>query len=137
MAVLLRDLLEEIGAAISHANLEVERAALGQYIASGYAQSNNNGEEAYTPLTFNMALQDGREVHRIPVTALVHNNTMRLDRVDVTLRFKMFDRNGEVLVECAPAGAKDGTLDEMKLRYRNSVPPEGISKVTDGHLKKI
>ncbi len=137
MAVLLKELLEEIGSAVSNANYELERAALWQYITQGYGENKSNGEEPYTPLTFNMALQDGGEIRKIPVSALLHNTTMRLDRVDITLRFKMFDQNGEVMVECAPSGIKNETLDEMQLRFRNSAPTEGISKVTDHYLKKI
>ena len=137
MAVLLRELLEEIGSAVNNANSELERAALWQYITQGYVENKSNGEEPYTPLTFNMALQDGGEIRKIPVSALIHNTTMRLERVDMTLRFKMFDKNGEVMVECGPLGMKNETLDEMKLRFKNSVPTEGISKVTDNYLKKI
>lgn len=139
MAVLLKELLGEISSAINNANYELEKAALRQYIAQGYEETQNNviQGQSYTPLTFNMALQDGSEIHKIPVSALVHNTTMRLDKVDLTLRFKMFDQGGEVMVECAPAGKDDNTLDEMTLRFRNSVSPEGISKITDEYLKKL
>lgn len=84
-----------------------------------------------------MPLQDGGEIHKIPVSALVHNTTIRLNKVDLTLRFRMFDQDGEGMVECAPAGKDDNTLDEMTLRFRNSASPEGISKITDEYLKKL
>lgn len=139
MAVLLKELLGEISSAITNANYEMEKAALQQYITQGYEETQNKAiqGQSYIPITFNMALQDGMEIHKIPVSALIHNTTMRLDKVDVTLRFKMFDQNGDIMVECVPAGRDDQTLDEMTLRFRNSVSPEGISKITDEYLKKL
>ncbi len=136
MAVLLKELMGEIGSAVSNANFDVEGAALWQYMTRGYAENESNGKEPYIPMIYNVVLNDGREIS-VPVSALVHNTTMRLDQVDVTLRCKLFDKEGEVLVECAPTNIKNEALDEMTFRFRNSVPPEGISKLTDEYLKKM
>lgn len=139
MTILLKELLEEISSAISSANYIMEETALEQYIAQGYKKNdaNNGSGDCYTPLTLNIALQDGSETRRIPISALVHNTTMRLEQVDMKLKFNMYEQESGIMVSCMPAGAQDNTLNEMTLQFRNTASPEGIAKITDNHMKKI
>lgn len=139
MAILLNELLKEISSAISSANYIMEETALDQYMAQGYQKekTDNGLEDCYSPLTFNIALQDGTETRRIPIAALVHNTTMRLEQVDMKLKFNMYEQDGGIMVSCMPAGAQDTTLDEMTLQFKNTASPEGIAKITDNHIKKI
>lgn len=139
MAILLNKLLEEIGGAICSANYIMEETALEQYMIQGYKKEASVGgaEDCYTPLTFNMALQDGGETHKIPISALVHNTTMRLEQVDMKLKFNMFEQDGGIMVSCMPVNAQDTTLDEMTLQFRNTVSSEGIARITDSHIKTM
>lgn len=93
--------------------------------------------DCYKPLILNIALQDDSEICKIPVSALVHNTTMRLEQVDMKQKFYMLEQSGEIMVSCMPAGAQDSTLDEITLQLKNTASPERIAKITDNHIKKI
>ncbi len=133
MAVLLSDLLESISTAVNNANSALEEVALAQYIERGYERQS----EAYKPLTFSLSMRDGNEVRHIPLSALVHNTSMRLETVDVKLKLKIYEQDGKMMADCKPSGADDRVIDEMNLQFRNASPVEGIAKITDNHLKEL
>ena len=141
MAILLDDLLCEISNAICNANNIMEGTALNQYVEQGYERAltaNNNTEsDSYVPLTFNLALRQEQEIRKIPIAALMHNTTMRLEQVDIKLKFKMYEQDGNIMVDCMPHNSSNESLDEMTLQFKNSVSSEGISKITDSQMKHI
>lgn len=140
MAILLSDLLEKIGVSIDNANVVMEQTALEQYVRMGYQKAQtmeNGGQESYEPLTFNIAFPMGKELHEIPVSALLHNRTMRLEQVDIKLKYKLKERDGELYVDLKSENAEDENLDEMTLSFRNNSASEGIARITDHHLKEI
>lgn len=142
MAILLKDLLCQISNAICTANSIMEETALNQYVGQGYQKLEcQNGElETYIPLTFNMELRDEQNVHKIhniPVSALMHNTTMRLEQVDLKLKFNMYEQDGNVMVDCKPHNLLDNSLDEMSLQFKNTISTEGISKITGNQIKII
>lgn len=137
MAILFKELMQEIGTAISTANDYIEENELNQYKQQGY-QLANGEENAYVPLTFNMILQDDGGIHKIPVSALMHNSTMKLEQVDLKIKFQLYEENGDIMVECAKDGRlSDKDYDEMNLQFRNCTASEGISRVTNQYIKKI
>ncbi len=137
MSVLLKDLLEEISCAISNANVVLEENALNFYMAQGYKKEKTEQGNLYSPIMFHLALQEGKEVREIPVSALIHNTTMRLEQVDIKLKFKMFEENGAMQVSCMPEHSEEETLDEITLQYKNTVPPEGIARITDNYVLQL
>ena len=133
MAVLLEDLLKGIGAAVSSVNAALEEETLRHYIERGYEKQDEN----YKPVMFNLSFHDGNEIRNIPMPALVHNTSMRLETVDVKLRLILYAQDGEVMAECRPSGSNDGMIDEMDLQFKNALPVEGIAKISDNHLKEL
>ena len=138
MAIVLEDLLCGISKAICNANSHMEETALQQYMSQGYKEPDANRDDAsYSPLTFDVALRQGEQARHIPISALMHNTTMRLEQVDMKLKFKMYEQNGKIMVDCMPNHMADATLDEMTLQFKNSVSTEGIYKISDAHMKNI
>ena len=143
MAVQLENLLCNISNAVCNANKIMETIALEQYMEQGYQESPftaANGISPLEPITLDLALNgntDSNDIQRIPITALMHNTTMRLEQVDLKLKFKMFEQDGKIMVDCMPHHSTDASLDEMNLQFKNSASAEGISRITDAHMKQI
>ena len=136
MAILLDDLLCEISNAVCNANRIMETTAWNQYMEGGYKKLGET-EQMYAPIMFNLSLKDHKEVRKIPISGLMHNTTMRLEQVDMKIKFKMFEQDNHIMVECMSNNEEDERLNEMTLQFKNSVSAEGISKITDAHMKNI
>ena len=140
MAILLSDLLKEISISVNNANSIMEHVALNQYMDQNYNKledQGTNGSEVYKPLTFDIVMQEEKQTHEIPVAALLHNTTMSLEQVDIKLKFRMKEDEGEIYIDCNTAGIPEESLSEMTLSYKNDHSSEGIAKMTDNHLKRI
>ena len=140
MSIPINTLLHEISQAINNANTIMEQNAFDQYVTQGYnilPHANSDNMKIYTPRTFNLSLKQGQQMQQIPVAALTHNTTMRLEQVDITLKFKITEENGKIMIDCKPYNSFDTSLDEMTLQFKNSASTEGISKIGDSHLKHI
>ncbi|MCM1253104.1 MAG: hypothetical protein NC321_09805 [Clostridium sp.] len=136
MSILLKDLLSEISVAICNANSIMEESALNQYMMQGF-QKEGIHPDCYTPLTIAMSLPGQDTTQQIPVSALLHNTSMRLEQVDMKLKFKLFEENGDIKVFCMPDKAADETLNELTLQFKNTASAEGIARITDTYMKKI
>lgn len=133
MAILLNDLLGQLSQSICYANQIMEKTSLQQYMDQGYAKRENN----YQPVTFSLSLNRESEQYDIPVTALMHNSSMKLEQVEVKLKFLLEEQNGQIMVECRGDKASEGKLSEMTLSFHNTPASEGAGKITDHHLKTI
>lgn len=133
MAILLNDLLGQLSQSICYANQIMEKTSLQQYMDQGYARRENN----YQPVTFSLSLNRESEQYDIPVTALMHNSSMKLEQVEVKLKFLLEEQNGQIMVECRGDKASEGKLSEMTLSFHNTPASEGVGKITDHHLKTI
>lgn len=133
MAILLNDLLGQLSQSICYANQIMEKTSLQQYMGQGYAKRENN----YQPVTFSLSLNRESEQYDIPVTALMHNSSMKLEQVEVKLKFLLEEQNGQIMVECRGDKASEGKLSEMTLSFHNTPASEGVGKITDHHLKTI
>ena len=99
-----------------------------------YRDENTDGE-SLAPATLKFQLQ-GQELE-VPVSVLMHNTTMCLDEVDMTIRFHLFQSRGRLMAECSGEDDEDGTLNEMKLHFKNVPPAEGTAKLDERYVRKM
>ena len=148
MAIEFDRLLSEISRSVANAGRIVEMAGLENYISTGYSVDFRDGGtkqegewignseiSSVKPSTLPMEVA-GRSLD-IPVTALMNNAPMNLDEVEMTVRFRFEEENGKLMAICAAADDSDGTLNEMKLKFKNSSAPEGIARISEGYVREI
>lgn len=138
MGMAFSKLIESIGIAVQRANDEVEKSALESYLQQGYVQS-NDAEGEFEPLELVMNLSaDSQETKvKVPVSALVHNTSMKLEQVDVKLKFRLTDGGEELMVDTENLDKNDENLSELTLQFKNHSAAEGIARVNNRHIQKL
>ena len=137
MAVPFKQLLEDISVAITNANQIMETHALDNYMVQGYQKEQGAEQtETYSPQNINISIPQNGE-KKIPVTALMHNSTMRLEQVDVKLKFHLEEKDGELMASCVNSEAADESLNEMTLQFKNSPTPEGVARINNHYIQSI
>ena len=143
--------MAEIGQAIANANHTVEATAVTNYLNIGFTAKDNNAAKVadnhvagapnepatydYAPSTIKIDIN--KKIYDIPVTVLLHNTSMRLEQVDLKLKFHVSEENGEVMVDCANANSDDATLSEMTLQFKNAPTTEGMARISENYINKL
>ena len=150
MAMDFDEFMESISIGVSRANRAVELSGLENYLVNGFsghgfpAKDVENsldgtdalkGRDSFNPSLLSMRV--GEQNRDVPVTALLHNTSMRLEQVDMTIKLHFAEDNGRLMVVCAPSGAEDADLSEIKLQFRNSPAAEGVARVNDNYINKL
>ena len=135
MGIALSDLIETMGRAVQNANTAVEQAAAAAYLGQGYEmRDTGDGSKAYVPVCYTIQIPSAPDEKQIqvPVTALLHHTSLRLEQVDIKLKFRVEDcREGDMMVSVSASdnGAGSETLSDMALQFRNEPPAEGMARV--------
>jgi len=150
MAMDFDEFMESISIGISRANRAVELSGLENYLVNGFSGNgfpardvegnldgaeDLEGRESFQPSLLSM--QVGEQSRKVPVTALLHNTSMRLEQVDLSIKLRFAEDNGRLMVVCAPSGAEDADLSEIRLQFKNSPSAEGVSRMNDSYIKKL
>jgi type II secretory pathway pseudopilin PulG len=135
--MLLSTLIERIGVAVQEANRVVEQSA-----AEAFLQSTGDAEatEGTSPATVRLALPLNGENKSIsvPKAVLTHNTTMRLDSLDINLKFALEADSEEIRVRVLPGETReDTTASELSLHFSNAPAPEGVARTVQRHLDRF
>ena len=144
----LDKLLAAIGRAVADAGHACELASLENYIKAGFSETapgNQGGtagtidggqtEKGLVPVCLNMDV--GGRALEVPVTALLHNTGMGLEEAEITVRVKLTEEGGKVYAAFTDGGVSKDGLNEIRLKFTNRKPAEGVSRIGDLHIEKI
>ena len=142
-AMELDAMLGAISSAVSNANRTVEMEALHGYLDSGFQSGSSDGLRAngnpdgveMLPLSFNMTI--GEKKHTVPVSALLHNTSMRLDQVDMTVRFRLSEAGGKLMAICTDGNDDGKDISEMKLSFKNAPSSEGMARISSSQIRQL
>jgi hypothetical protein len=152
MSITLSKLVNNIGLAVQKANSAIEGSAAELYLKQGYQINADNGVDGgpsagaslceLTPLTYTIRMPSaGADKDLIvPATVLVHNTSLRLDSVEVKVKFFLDEDNGDdVLISLKPGndGENGERISELSLSFKSSPPPEGSARITNMHIQKL
>lgn len=79
----------------------------------------------------------GEKDMEVPVSALMHNTSMCLDEVDLTVRFRLFQRGGRLMAECGGEADDGDMVNEMKLHFKNVPSSESTARLNDQFVKRM
>jgi hypothetical protein len=149
MGIALSKLIDSIGIGVQKVcKVMDERAA--ELFLHGYAdvkgipmfsgEGMGRGTDLF-PINYSLYLSDGdkKELVIVPVVSLLHNNSMQLESVEMTLRFVIEDRKDEeiyVSVKPEPDTEKIEPLSELKLKFKTTPPTEGETRMIEKQLKE-
>ena len=137
MGMELSDLIERIGIAVQNANTTIEQMAVAAYLGQSY---DRDGEE-FTPVSFQVSLPtaSGKKQVNVPVTALMHHTSLRLEQVDVSLKFQIEEDSGDsVMVSVkSPEHPEASTMNELSLQFKNAPPAEGMARIDHHHVQAL
>lgn len=143
MGVALSDLIEQIGLSVQKANALMEQMAVAAYLGQGYENERNgdDGEEEFVPVRFAIRVPDaaGEKTIQAPVTALMHHTSLKLEQVDVKLRFLIEEsKEDAVMVSLkSPEDAAYSVLSELSLQFKSAPPAEGMARVDYHHVQAL
>lgn len=142
MGILLSDLIENVGTAVLNANAAIEQTAVAAYLGQGYERVSNDGGEEYIPVSYTISVPSvaGNKKLNVPVTALMNHSSMRLEQVDVKLRFVVEEDEGkDVAISVGtPKDLKDNySMSELALQFKSAIPSEGIARVNNRHIQTL
>lgn len=135
MGIALSDLIETMGRAVQNANTVVEQAAAAAYLGQGYEMRDSaEGSKEYIPICYTIHIPSVPEEKQVqvPVTALLHHTSLRLEQVDIKLKFRVEDcREDDMIVSVVSSdnGVGSEVLSEMALQFKNEPPAEGMARV--------
>lgn len=137
MGIPFSKLIEDIGIAVQRANDAVERSALESYLQQGYVQT-NEADGMFKPLelVLNLPSNSQEAQIKVPVAALVHNTSMKLEQVDVKLKFRP-SGGEELMVDTDNLNEDDESLSELTLQFKNHSAAEGIARVNNRHVQRL
>lgn len=137
MGIPFSKLIEDIGIAVQRANDAVERSALESYLQQGYVQT-NEADGMFKPLelVLNLPSNNQEAQIKVPVAALVHNTSMKLEQVDVKLKFRP-GSGEELMVDTDNLNEDDESLSELTLQFKNHSAAEGIARVNNHHVQRL
>ena len=142
MAISLSGLIEQIGTAVQDANAMLEQRAAAAYLGQGYERiTGNDGEEEFVPVSYTIQiLSAGERKLQVPVTALMHHNSLQLAQVDVKLRFLPEEgENGELLISPQPMDENLSaySFSELSLQFGTTAPAEGTARIHNRHIQNL
>lgn len=141
MGMELSDLIERIGIAVQNANSAIEQVAVAAYLGQSYDRVNDAGQDKYTPVSFQVSVPTaaGEKKVNVPVTALMHHTSLRLEQVDVNLKFQIEEDSGDrVMVSVkSPKHPEASTLNELSLQFKSAPPAEGMARIDHHHVQAL
>ncbi|MGN0141189.1 MAG: DUF2589 domain-containing protein [Roseburia sp.] len=143
MAISLSNLIEQIGTAVQDANAMLEQRALVAYLGQGYERVTENGdEEEFVPVSYTIQIPSAGEKRKlqVPITALMHHNSLQLVQVDVKLRFLPEEgENGELMISPQPMAENSSaySLSELSLQFGTTAPAEGTARIHNRQIQNL
>jgi hypothetical protein len=147
MGIALSKLIDSIGIGVQKANKAIESAAAELFLKNSYegmteVPEHREGESTNLfPINYllHLAAREKGPV-TVPSVSLLHNNSMQLESVEMTLRFVIEDRKDEeiyVSVKPEPDTEKTEPLSELKLKFKTTPPTEGETRMIEKQLKEM
>ncbi len=143
MGIALSSLIERIGVSVQHANAMIEQTAVAAYLGQGYEVKKEDGKgEEYIPVSYALRIPtaEGEKQVNVPVTALMHHNSLKLEQVDIKLKFLIEEGDGEDLVVSVKPleDVKDSfSMSELSLQFKSAPPAEGTARVNNRHVQTL
>ena len=132
----LETLLTMISNAVSNANNAVELSALKNYLATGYGTDNLvNNSAVLDPITIKLKIHD--KILEVPVIALINNSSMKLEQLDMKIKFRLHENDNKLMAECVNLTDEDNNISEMELHFRNVPQAESLARINDHFISKI
>lgn len=143
MGISLSSLIEQIGISVQKANALIEQTSIAAYLEQGYEKSSKTGNDAETfvPVSYTINIPSSSEKKQIhvPVTALMHHTSLKLEQVDVNLKFMIEESKKEdIIVSLKPADISSETVaSELSLQFKNTPPAEGMARIDQRHIQTL
>lgn len=143
MELSLSKLISSIGESVQEARYAIEERAVGLYFKGGYEEKGDR----LTPITKAVSLpktldsRSGKKDLDIPLTALFSHKTMSLNKVDVDLRLKLCEQDGEMLFkitnEASGSEEDSGQCVDLSLSFGLDDTPEGMARLNQENVKLL
>lgn len=138
----LSDLISQIGISVQNANAAIEQVALAAYLGQGYDRAFNQemSQEEFTPISYTLHIPTpaGKKQINVPVTALMHHTSLKLEQVDVKLKFQIEKSEEDTIyVSVKPSvNPEESVMNELSLQFKSSPPAEGMARI-DQHQVQV
>ena len=143
MGLSLSKLISSIGESVQEARYAIEKRAVELYFEGGYEEKGDR----LTPITKAVSLPktlDSRSEKKdldIPLTALFSHKTMSLNKVDIDLRLKLYEQDGEMLFkitnETSGSEGDSGQCVDLSLSFGLDDTPEGMARLNQENVKLL
>lgn len=143
MGIALSSLIEQIGISVQKANALIEQTSVAAYLEQGYEKSSNMEDDAVTfvpvSYTINIPSPEGKKQLHVPVTALMHHTSLKLEQVDVNLKFLIEEKQKEdIIVSLEPTNTFSAAVtSELSLQFKNTPPTEGMARIDQRHIQTL
>lgn len=144
MGVALSTLIENIGVSVQNANASIEQVAVAAYLGQGYdrVKQEQGDLEEYVPVGYAIRIPtaSGEKQINVPVTALMHHTSLKLEQVDVKLKFVVEESSDEEIMVSVKSSndPKDSfSMSELSLQFKSAPPAEGMARVNNRHVQTL
>lgn len=143
MGIALSDLIEQIGLSVQNANAAIEQMAAAVYLGQSFTRVNNNQPdlEEFTPIsyTINLPSPEGQKKINVPVTALMNHTSLKLEQVDVKLKFSIEEcEKDSITVSAVSSDEPDNSnQNELSLQFKNTPSAEGMARVDHHYIQTL
>lgn len=144
MGIELSILIEKIGISVQNANAAIEQVAVAAYVGQGYDRvtSGDGKSEEYVPVNcvVRIPTASGEKQMNVPVTALMHHTSLKLEQVDVKLKFILEEggEDGVMVAVKSPEDMRDGfSMSELSLQFKSTPPAEGMARINNRYVQVL
>lgn len=144
MGVSLSALIGNIGVSVQKANAIIEQTAVAVYLEQGYDYNQNgeNAQDEYVPIQYALHMQtaSGKKKLQVPVTALMHHSSLKLEQVDVRLKFVVEENLEDDLIVSVKSSSdrmENLSMSELSMQFKNQVQAEGVARINNYHVQTL